>query len=257
MGLCTLSLLGIVVVSFAPPSVTLTESRLNFGAVHEGVVTKPQDVVLEIGNPLLGTRKHVRWRAAPDRKWLYVRPARGMGRKVIQIGVKHSRLKPGNYKGRVEIFASKAARSPQEIEVFLKIFDKGSTSPPFGFIDIPGDHQNLTGRLVNVEGWALDDIEVVGVMVKRTPLPGDSSMIDQDGLVLLGKAVFRERSREDVRKAFPRFPLNHRAGWRLFLDLRDLPREEAFVVELHVAALDKEGNKKELGKRTVLLSPGK
>jgi hypothetical protein len=255
--LCTLFLLGIGVVSFAPPSIVVTESQLYFGAVFEGVVTKPQNVVLEIRNPLLGTRKHFRWRAVPERKWLYVRPSKEMGKEMIQIGTEHSHLEPGNYKGRIKIFASKAVNSPKEIEVLLRVYEKGSSSPPFGFIDIPSDHQDITGRLVKVEGWALDDIEVVRISVKRAPLHDDASLIDPDGLVFLGDAVFRERSRKDVQRAFPLFPLNHRAGWLFSFGLHVLSGQEISPVELHVVALDKEGNKKDLGKRTVLLSPGK
>jgi len=255
--LCTLFLFGIIVVSFTPPSIVITESQLSFGALHEGVVTKPQEIIIVIRNPLLGIRKHIRWGAIAEKEWLYVRPSRGIGKKVVQIGVKHSRLKPGNYKGQIKIFASKAVNSPEKIEVFLKIFEKASSSPPFGFIDIPSDNQNITGRSVKVEGWALDDIEVVRVSVKRAPLPDDSSLIDPDGLVFLGDAVFRERSRKDVQRAFPGFPLNQRAGWWLSFGLHILSGQEVSPVELQVIALDKEGNKKNLGKRTVILSPVK
>jgi hypothetical protein len=255
--LCALFLLGIGVVSFAPASIVVTESQLYFGAVFEGMVTKPQNVDLEIRNPLLGTRKHVRWRAIAEKEWLSVRPSRGMGKEVIQIGAKHSRLEPGNYKGRVKIFDTKAEHSPKEIEVLLRVYEKGSSSPPFGFIDIPRDHQDISGTLIKVEGWALDDIEVVRVSVKRAPLPDDSSPIDPEGLVFLGDAVFREGSRKDVQRAFPLFPLNHRAGWLFSFGLHVLSGQEISPVELHVIALDKEGNKKDLGKRTVLLSPGK
>ena len=255
--LCTLFLFGIIVVSFTPPSIVITESQLSFGAVYEGVVTKPQEVIMEIRVPLLGTRKHLRWMAIAEKEWLYVRPSRGIGKKVVQIGVKHSRLKPGNYKGQIKIIASKAVNSPEEIEVFLKIYEKASASPPLGFIDIPSDNQNINSRLVKVEGWALDDIEVVKVSVKRAPLPDDSFLIDPDGLVFLGDAGFRDRVRTDVQRAFPGFPLNQRAGWWFFFEPRFLSGHGASPVELHVIALDKEGNKKNLGKRTVILSPVK
>jgi len=255
--LCALFLFGIIVASFIPPSILISESQLYFGAVYEGVVTRPQDVTLEMQVPLLGIHKDRRWRAVPEKEWLYVRPSRGRGKGVFQVGVDHSRLKPGNYKGKIDIIVSKTSSSAREIEVFLRIFRKASSSPPFGFIDIPGDSQTPAGRIVRIEGWALDDIEVVKVSAKRTPFPEDVSPIDRDGLVFLGDAVFRERSRKDVRRAFPRFPLNHRAGWWILLERRDLSPQDRSPVELHVIAMDKEGNQKSLGKRTIVLSPVK
>ena len=94
-----------------------------------------------------------------------------------------------------------------------------------------------------------DEIADVRVKVKRAPFPGGLSPIDPDGLVFLGDAVFRERSREDVQRAFPLFPLNHRAGWLFSFGSHLLSVKNTATIELHVVAVDKEGNKKEIGKR--------
>lgn len=256
LGLSILYFLGIILISFTSPSLVLNQSQVNFGAIHRGVGTKSQEVMIETINPLLGTHKLLRWKASAEKEWLYVRSPRGIGKGVIQIGVKYSRLEPGNYRGQVKIFTSKAKNSPQEIKVHVKVYEKGKSDPPFGFIDIPGEHQSIISPLMKIEGWALDDIEVVKVSVKRDPLPGESSLVDPDGLIYLGDAVFRKGLRKDVRKAFPGFPLNHRAGWWFSLEPRFLSSYVSSPIDIHIIALDKEGHKKDLGQRTILI-PGK
>ncbi|MCX6564104.1 MAG: hypothetical protein NTU60_10940, partial [Candidatus Aminicenantes bacterium] len=52
------------IISAAPPTITLGRTRLDYGAVAGGVVTKPQTVIL--GNSGGGT---LNWTATPDQSW--------------------------------------------------------------------------------------------------------------------------------------------------------------------------------------------
>lgn len=253
IGLSTLYLLAIGVMSFNPTSLVITQDQLNFGAIHGGVGTNHQGVLVKTINPLLGSHRLLRWGAAAEQEWLYVRPLRGIGKGMIQIGVKYSRLNPGNYQGQIRIFASKTNNSPQEIKVHLTVYEKGKSVSPFGFIDIPGENQKITSPFMKMEGWALDDIEVVRISIKRDPLPNESFLIDPDGLVFLGDAVFLEGSRQDVQQAFPGFPLNHRAGWLFLFGPKELSGLSDLTFEIHAIAVDKEGYKKDLGQRTLLV----
>lgn len=246
-------LLSIVVISLLPPSIVLGNKRLVFGAVYEGVVTCPQKIDIEIKNKILDTHNRSTWKVKPDKKWISVRPSLGKGKGIIKVRTHSTHLHPGTHEGKIRIFSSSVLDSPREIEVILKIFDKGKSFPPFGYIDIPQDGQKIDSPSFNVWGWALDDIEVVEVKIKREPFQNDlPSSIESDGFVFIGDADIKGGIRSDVEKSFPLFPLNTRSGWGFYVSSKIFSSFSEQTIKIHAVARDKEGHLTDLGSRKVV-----
>jgi hypothetical protein len=123
---------------------------------------------------------------------------------------------------------------------------------PFGSIDIPkSGSKNIEGA-IPVSGWALAKKGVEKLLIKRSPINGDPpSIINRDGLVLIGEAVFVEGARPDIEKAYPGYPDCNRAGWGYMLLTNFLPNKGNGTFVLHAVAYDIEGNCNEVGKTTI------
>jgi len=105
-----------------------------------------------------------------------------------------------------------------------------------------------------VAGWALDDIEVTEVWVKREPLPGESpGVIGEDDLVLLGQASFLSGVRQDIEMRYPKVPLNYRAAWRYNLKPEHYGKKRKIQIKLYAVFRDKEGLSTLIGPRTVYI----
>lgn len=116
---------------------------------------------------------------------------------------------------------------------------------PFGEIATPVDGSvNLNGAIA-VTGWALDDGEVVDLLLYRSPLAGEG----QD-VILVGHGVFVEGARPDVAAAFPGYPGNTRAGWGYMLLTQALPNNGNGTFTLYAIAVDNQGNEVTLGSKT-------
>jgi hypothetical protein len=250
-----LLLFGIMITSFIPPSLTLSKDTVFFGAEDEGVATPPQKISIVIQNKAFGAHRDLLWKARPQKDWLIVRPATGRGAGGFEIRPLHRRLPPGTYRATVAVTCRGTRNSPKEIPVVLNIVRKGASAPPFGWLDYPPNGTTVRGDQLEVWGWALDDIEVTEVKIKRTPFPNeDSRPIDPDGLIPVGKAKLMKGARPDVEKAFARYPLNSRAGWWFSLPLGDLPPETVDKLTIHAVLTDKEGSSTDLNSTTVKLA---
>lgn len=123
---------------------------------------------------------------------------------------------------------------------------------PFGSFDTPEDGSKDLAGAVAVSGWALDDVEVARVKIKRSPVPGDpDTIIGDDGLVYIGTAVFVEGARPDVAGIYPDYPNNHRAGWGYNLLTNFLPNQGNGTFVLHALAYDVHDHHTELGTKTI------
>jgi hypothetical protein len=82
-------------------------------------------------------------------------------------------------------------------------------APPIGFVDAPPASVPITvgDEAGIVQGWALDDVGLAGVLVELSSV---------DGARVLGRAT-REGRRPDVAAAFPTMPDLDRALWRFFI----------------------------------------
>jgi hypothetical protein len=181
-----------------------------------------------------------------------VSPTSGSGNGIIEVSVNLSSLFPGNFQGLVTVSDPRASNSPQIINVYLSVYTAGASSPPFGVIDTPEEGMSGIEGSIPVTGWALDDIEVTKIEIKRDPHPLDSpQVIGPDGLVYIGDGVFVEGARPDVEQHYPDYPLTYRAGWGYMLLTNFLPAQGNGSYRLHAIAYDKEGHRVSLGTKTI------
>jgi hypothetical protein len=229
------------------PALGINRTRLNFGSVQEGTPTSPQSIVVSNqGEP----GSILNWTTSGNRAWLKVTPDSGQGGGVVSVRVDPQGLGPGTYAGRVR-FEAPALNSPQIVDVRFDVYAPGTSKAPFGVFDTPKAGAVVYGA-VPVTGWALDDVEVVKVVIKRSPVSGDHpSVIDADGLVFISDALFVEGARPDVEPHYPNTPLNYRAGWGYMLLTNMLPNQGNGSFVLHAFAFDREGTRVKLGETAV------
>jgi hypothetical protein len=233
--------------------ITLSRIKLFFGAVVNSTSSSSQ--IVSITNSGSGT---LNWTAVANQNWIHINPLAGMEVGSIQISVDPYSLPTGTYSGSVVISDPVATNSPQSITVNLSVYEAGEDSPPFGWLDTPVDDITVSGSLP-VTGWALDDIEVTKIEIKRDPDPDDPpEAIGSDGLVLIswppeGKnnVVFVKGSRTDVEALYPTYPLNDRAGWGYMLLTYGLPRQGNGTFRLYAFAEDATGHRVLLGTKQI------
>jgi len=224
-----------------PPIIGFSKTSLNFGATSD-ITTPPQ--YFRIKNIGLGS---MNWTLTENSTWMDCLPLSGTDEGKITVSVNTSGMVPGEYAGTISVISSEAANSPQNLAVNLKIYALGGDNPPIGFFDTPANGLTVSGS-VAVTGWALDDIEVTKVEIKRDPDPDDHpSAIGADGLIYIGDAVFVMESRPDVEGLYPDSPLNDRAGWGYMMLTYGLPRQGNGTFRLHAFAEDASGHRVLLG----------
>jgi hypothetical protein len=126
------------------------------------------------------------------------------------------------------------------------------TNVPFGSFDTPVQGASGVTGAIPVTGWALDDVEVTGVKIKRDPHPSDPpAAIGADGRVFIGDATFVEGARPDVEAAYPGYPGNTRAGWGYMLLSNFLPNGGNGTYILYAVAADSDGQTVTLGMKTI------
>ncbi|MDH7513939.1 MAG: hypothetical protein QHH14_13410 [Clostridiales bacterium] len=250
-----LVLAGIFISSFIPPSIVLGKSFIVFAAQHRGATTGPQTISIVIKNKPFGGHRDLHWKARPQDDWLVVKPSTGRGAGEVEIRPRYGRLSPGTHETKLDVTAEGVRNSPQEVLVAVNIIEQGASAPPFGWVDYPADGERVTGNFLDMWGWALDDIEVREVRIKRSPFPGETAKpVDPDGLIHVGIATFFKGMRPDVARVHADYPLNDRAGWQFRFPLRGFLSEGRESLILHVFFVDKEGHIREMTPRTVRLA---
>lgn len=120
-----------------------------------------------------------------------------------------------------------------------------------GSFDTPV-HGSVVSGNIPVTGWALDDIGIVSVKIKRDPVAGDpGGVIGPDGLVYIGEAVFIRGARPDVEAVYPGYPNADRAGWGYMMLTNFLPGQGNGVIRLHAIVEDTSGQIVDLGVRVI------
>ncbi|MCJ7578988.1 MAG: Ig-like domain-containing protein, partial [Candidatus Aminicenantes bacterium] len=229
------------------PLINLSKRKIYLGAEQNGPTTSKDKVF--ITNSGMGA---LNWQAIPDKSWIGVSPSSGTGNGFTEINIQNTSLAAGPYSGKVTVSDTRASNSPQVLDVFATIYNPGGDSPPFGVLDTPPEGANISGS-VAVTGWALDDIEVTQVEIKRDPdvddLPGS---IGSDGLVHIGYALFVKGSRTDVEALYPNYPNSDRSGWGYMLLTFGLPRKGNGTFKLYAFAYDATGHRVPLGTKTII-----
>ena len=241
---------GTFAILLLPPTISLSRTRLSFGAVRGGPKTDSQKVLLR--NSGSG---QLNWTATSDTAWLKVTPESESGPAVLSIGIDPASLAAGSYYGHIWVSDPSASNHTLGIYVSLTLNEGGRSAAPFGYFDTPVENAAGIAGAIPVTGWALDDIETAKVEIKRDPVPGDSSgTIGPDGLIYIGDAIFVEGARPDIETVYPEYPLNYRAGWGYMLLTNGLPNQGNGTYKFHAYATDKEGNRVTLGTKTITCS---
>ncbi len=228
-----------------PADFACTPSRLVSGAASTGDKTPAQH--FHILDKALG---HLNWSITTDREWLSCSPKSGTGSGRVSVNIDPAGLAPGEHLGAIRITAPNAPVSPQYVNIILNVYNQDSS--PIGSIDSPQEGTVVSGNFP-LSGWALDDICVTNVAIKREAHPNDiAANIGPDGLVHLGDAFFCEDVRQDIPKTYPDHPLTNLAGWGFVLQSYQLPNMGNGSVTLHAIAYDSSGQASELGTRTVI-----
>jgi hypothetical protein len=238
----------VVTTTSTVPVLSLSKTSLAFGLSLGGASTPAQTVLVKnIGTE--GTT--LLWTAVSNRTWLQVAPSGGTGNGILQIGVNGTGLGVGTYTGQITVDDPLAANSPQSIGVRLDIYQPGGDAPPFGNFETPIEGSTAASS-IPVTGWALDDIGVESVRIKRRPVAGDpAGLIQEDGLVFIGNATFVRGARPDVEVVYPNYPQVNRAGWGYMLLTNFLPNQGNGAVTLVAEAVDTTGQTRRLGEKTI------
>ncbi len=229
------------------PRIAVNPASLRYGAETSGACTDAQTVLLTDSK---GGTLH--WTATRSNTWITVSPTSGTGNDVLTIGVNPVGLSAGNYTGSVSIADPYAVNTPQQIAVTLQVL--ASTIAPVGAFESPRNGANVKGT-VALSGWALDDLCVARLEIRRTPVKTDPpDIIGGDGLIHVGNVGFVAGARPDIESAYSSWPLSHRAAWGYLLNTYSLPGGGNGKFILHAIAYDLEGNGVEVGTKTVTAS---
>jgi len=254
MGFVACLFLVINFLSFMRPTLILRPKNINFGVTTDGVKTGDQWISLEFRNKWTGFRANPEWLIYQQDNWFQVRPQSGKGSVPLEVTLRNIKFKPGSYKSRFIIHFPSQPKLKVPVSINLKVYASSKTLPPFGWLDLPQEGERIKASGFLVAGWALDDIEVREVWVKREPIPGDSSrVIGSDGLVVLGQAYLRSGVRPDVERLHSKVPLNYRAGWGFNLKPEHYGKKRNIQLKLYAVFIDKEGHSTLIGPRTVYI----
>jgi hypothetical protein len=228
------------------PEISLSQNSFYFGAERFGPATEDESIL--ITNTGEGT---LSWSAVPDRSWITVTPGSGTGGGFFKVGVNHAGLGVGTRTGTVRIEDPNATNSPQFINISLTVYQTGWDHPPFGVFDTPPEGAVVSGN-IPVSGWALDDIEIDNVILKRSSHPNDPpGAVGPDGLVYIDKALFIKGARPDVQAAYPNYPHSNKAGWGCMVLTNFLPDQGNGAFTIFIFATDVTGHTVKLGQKII------
>jgi len=221
------------------PIISLSRTRLNFGAVTSGEMTAPQDFFIDnIGQGILN------WVITDDVDWLNYSSQFGQNSAIVTVTADTKGLPVGSYQATIYVSDGNAENSPQTIEITMNIYSPYTSGVPFGVFATPVDG-SIVRSSIPVTGWVLDDVGVDSVKIYR---------VEGKSLIYIGDAVFVDGARPDVEQAYPGYPNNYRAGWGymlltnfVFLNQGD----GTFTIQ--AIARDKEGNETALGSKTITI----
>jgi len=232
----------------AVPVLYVNKKTLAFKVCEGGSSPWPEQVnVTNLG--AVGTT--ITWQASDSQAWLHVSPASGTGNATLNISINPAGLTAGTYTGQMTVTDPNAFNSPQVVSITLTVSAAQQNQSPFGAFDTPTQGSTVSGS-VAVTGWALDDIGVKQVEIKREPDPDDpTGATGSDGLVYIGDAVFVRGSRTDVEALYPSYPHNDKAGWGYMMLTYGLPRKGNGTFRLYAIAEDLGGKKTMLGTKQI------
>ena len=175
------------------------------------------------------------WMVTKDQPWITVTSAAaGTGNAVVTFSY-----------GPNTTGASRSGTLTIGGQVFTIIQAPSTSSSAFGVVDTPAQGATGVSGSMAVTGWALDDIQVLRLVISRNAVAGEGA-----SEIYIGDATFVEGARPDVAAVNPSVPFNTRAGWGYLLLTNMLPNQGNGTFTLHMDAIDAEGNTTRVGSRT-------
>jgi hypothetical protein len=253
-------LAGLVEMYPAPsatgPSMALDTTTVHFGAVTAGGGFSWQTAAQKIRLTQAGGGT-VTWTATSTRPWLQVAPTSGTGPALLTLSVVPDPGLPaiGLEDAAIVFTYSGASNAPGPVLVRLSLTSIGQSSGPIGTVDTPLENATGVTGAVPFTGWALDDVEVVGIHVCRQPVAGEGltpqPLCGGEAQIYVGSAILIEGARPDVQAAFPTYPMAGRAGWGFMVLTNMLPSQGNGTYQFSMYAQDQESHFSLLGTRTM------
>ncbi|MCJ7580634.1 MAG: choice-of-anchor D domain-containing protein [Candidatus Aminicenantes bacterium] len=224
----------------------LSKSKLSFGAQLNGTQRETETIIISNSGDF-----PLQWQATPSHPWIELGSTSGSDNALLNITIDPTDMPEGSHIGEVTITDPSAHNSPLKIDIVLKVFSDNTDGPPFGIFDTPINGATVSGS-VAVTGWALDNIGIQKVEIKRDPHVDDSpAAIGGDGLVYIGIATFVKGSRPDVASLYPDYPHSDKAGWGYMLLTFGLPQMGNGTFKLYAFAEDINGKRTLLGTKNI------
>ncbi len=231
-----------IVTESVEPLISLNRTELFFSAVKSSIAVTPAQTIL-VDNGGGGT---LDWSAVATGDWLRLVGAHGTQTGTVTVSALPTGLAPGTYIEAV-VFSSEDVTIPTtSVLVTLTVYPALGDAVPFGNFETPLSGATLMSS-VPVTGWALDDVGIEKVLIKRDAVAGEGS-----GEVFVGEAVLVEGARPDVELAYPGYPMNYKAGWGYMMLTNMLPNGGNGSYTFHVYAVDGVGHEVLLGSKTVI-----
>jgi hypothetical protein len=243
-------------VTVVNPTMTLTPSTINFGAVSNGNgtllhQTPPQQIRLTQSGT--GT---VSWTASANQPWITLNgsstPISGTGPATLSVAISNAAFSlpnTGTLTATITVNTGGTATNNPTAAVALRIVTNGGQTGPDGSFDTPAHGTTGVVGSIPVTGWAIDDIAVGAVRIMRDPVAGEGP-----NQIFIGNAVFIAGARPDVAATFPNLPLKDQAGWGLLMLTNFLPNQGNGTFTLYAYADDVDGHTKLLGAKTITCS---
>jgi hypothetical protein len=241
------------IVTVVNPTMTLTPSTINIGAVSNGngtllTQTPPQQIRLTQSGS--GT---VSWIASANQPWVTLNgstsPITGTGPATISLSITNAAFtlpSQGVLTAILTVNTLGTATNSPTAAIRLNVVVNGGQTAPTGSFDTPTDGTAGVTGSIPVTGWAIDDVAVGAVRILRDPVAGEGS-----NLIFIANAVFIAGARPDVAAAFPTLPLKDQAGWGLLVLTNFLPNQGNGTFRLYAFADDVDGHSTLLGTKTI------
>ena len=231
----------------ATSTMAIDKTVLTFGAVTSGG-SFVSHTAAQIVRLTQSGRAPVTWNATSNQPWLHVSPASGSGSGLLSIAVAPAAglASSGSVTGSILISLAGATTTVPPIAVTLTLVPNGTAAGPFGTVDTPTDNRTGVTGAVPFTGWALDDIEVMRVLICRAAFGRRSRRSIRTAPARprcsSASAVFIDGARPDVQPAFPTYPLATRAGWGFMVLTNMLPDQGNGTYRFMMCAQDREGH---------------
>ncbi|NIM15947.1 MAG: hypothetical protein GTO45_28435 [Candidatus Aminicenantes bacterium] len=226
------------------PEISLNRTELLFAALKTSMAHTGDQYII-INNSGVGALQWKVEEITRDANWLRIYNNIGSQSGIVGVGVEPFGLNPDDYKATLHITDPDASNSPQTVEVNFIVYDTLSDADPFGSFDTPV-HGVTVMSSIPVTGWALDDIGIDRVIIRRNALPREG--VDK---IDIGDAVLVEGARPDIELAYPDYPMNYKAGWGYMMLTNMLPNGGNGAFTLYAYAKDMAGNEVLLGSKTI------